>query len=1287
MPINELGEYVPSEYQEYLDTSFSSQEEEEQKEFKQSDTSALATTFNSGVALYKRGIYNKLDVDLTKYEGKEFNKETLKASLQEQKYSPSVVEETLSSPVNSWEEAERRAEYVKYLEDSNEQVMQNYSTTGMITAGIPLALLDIDAVLISPTLAGVNKFNKAMNLSSKVSKVASHTIAGSLVGAQSMLTYEASTGVYKDNSLVEAALMGAAIGGTLGTLIERSTGKNLNRIVNQQGNTVAKEEAKIGQVAELNKQREDIESILEQLRTQKDSKKDVKEALKGTRQTDKGKVRFDNTLVVKRLTKDKEKIEADYQANRVEKTKFEEDVKPLKAQLAAVNKQLRDLEKTQVKIQEDTNNVSILTKKTKNLQEAIKEQEARKTAIDRPSGAVKDANAKIEELKLAIKALNGDLEQVNARLNKLDKETPAKINVLKSENKSITKQLADLEAKSKDVLAKDAKLRLQRSETNTQIKRFEKEPKVRDIDKSFETMQLEATLAKYNADSSPAGIYKLLQSKNLIDEDLMKLAVDDFNIKTVTKLRTQKRNIVNKLQDELKGFEDIRNLEDIANAPSVPEWVRKYLLISPVANNSNSLNAAVRGLTNLIQVSTIHQGKANTYTAANLRYMLDTKNKRMVQGVLWNYKQAVKEGYTGKLAEFEKDVMQEGYSIVSDIKVQYFTGVPGGKTGLERVEIANQKTGSISRNYQTSNKWVQQSVDEMLDYYESIHKKGNDLEMAAFMGSLSKGFMPRVYSSSKIEKLHPDITIARQKAISIIVDAQRNFARATGSAIDEAELLGKAETAVDSALTKEARVKRVTEPLGMPKQSSVSTLKQRSIDVFDDDISGLLSDDFSGLSSHYGLQVNGKLAIKERLGVESNEQLEELIQSTGGNTRELDNFRAMSETILGIREISGTPFSPETRAYKFLGSMTSALHIPAFVIPTLTEYASIAKEFGWSKTLDKMSASPVEVLKMYRDGSPSEKNTIEMMLSYGDAHFINSAGRFDTLGELGAADRTQQFLEDLVHKEAIYSGMLPVTDMMKMTTASLTVDFLASMSVKTQISKTDRQRLQDMGFDLEDMPEIKRTLQVQPDGRMLNTDRASWGKLDSRITMGVIETMKRTILHPDGATLPKFMTDLKAGGFVPRLLMKFLRFPVESHERLLIRGIQEADAKQMLAVVGNIAMWTTILSIKDALKDEDKKQYSGEDGMDKLMMDSFIYNSWTGGSLLAGDFVSGALRGENLTNDYKFVPAGAVLYNVKNLQEGKLSVSVPFSRAEADIGEGVANFLQTMEILEEVNKE
>jgi len=1261
-----------------------------EEEFGQSDTAALAQTLNSTYASIKKWDIYKQEHDVSQFEGKPFNYETFDASLEGRGLSPTVMHEAKISHLTSWQDAESRVAWLVDQETKERQVQENFSTAGMIAAGIPLVLADpLDALALSPILAGAIKAKKVMNLSSRAGKIAGHALTGAAVSAGSMMTYEVTTGIYKDDSLIESAVVGLAIGGILGPFMSKAPmQETLTTSKDFDGRILSDTEVNIEKRATADVELQNINNFTDEV-------KQIKEELKGTEGEFKTLFKTDKEAATAKAAKAKQekldiynlKQRAVEAASKGVKT-ARDKLQPVTDTVAANVKAIKELQSSSRKVVKDIESQKILQKDAPKLEASIvklrKEIYQLKEKSDTKSVAsLAKAGAELAKIRKALATNTAKIKDLQASISKVDSDPVSRINILKEQNKPLVKQLKDMTATLNKRLATVKAAKGDRSSAKADKEEAKLRVKNEEVLRSPETASLEEKLVAYGVDLSNDGLRALASKKGLLEADIAKMEAGDFKTKAVYGVATEKRNFIQKLSDELDEIGKIPDFRKSVVWKRVHPALQK-ILISPVSKLLNSKNDEVSGLATLLATGTLSQGVARTYNALNVRKLMDIRRDRMINGIVNSYREAKQAGYKGNMTAFELEVSNNAHKVTGQMQRDMSTNIPPTVVGKDREAIVFERASSVERQVFSDNEWITKASDDFLDYYEYVHAKGKTLEMPSFVGSIGKAYINRVYSRDKIIKMG-----GVEVAINKLVKMQEDFAIATSSELTPTtrlEFEAKARTAMEGTLDHTMRVRQVTAELGVPVQSTTTSLKQRSIDAFDDDLSELLEDNLADISHMYALQTHGRIALKEKIGVDTDQQMGDLINNLKGATAdEVDNLRVLVETIKGTREMSSNPFDPFTRAVKAISSYSSVMHTMGFMIPTITEVSSIAKEFGWSKTISDLIGRPKDVYDAYRNGTPSEKNSILLMISYGNAYFGKAVARQDNAADMVNIDKTQEFMDGLVHKEAIFGGLLPLTDMLRMTTASLTVDFMAGLSVASKISKADMARLNDMGFDAKDLERIRTTLKVAPDGTIGNLDRKTWGQLDEDITLAVLTTVERTILHPDGATLPKFMTNMDAGQFVPRIMMKFMRFPIDSYERLLLRGIQQADAKQALAMAGNIGMWAAILSMKDAVKDEEDQHYSGDEGTNKLMMDSFMYNSVTGGAFAIANTTSGLITGQQMFSDYSFSMGGAPIYDLKKLQSGDPAFSA--LGGKVNIGQAAADALRTIGILEELNKE
>ena len=1254
-------------------------------EYEQGDWTALFQSLNTAGALVHRGRFERMEVDTSEFQGQDFSREAMRTHLSSQEgLSQDVINQLMTRPVNSWEDMKRQQAYLESRLQMDQQVAQNWSTAGMLTAGLPMALLDVDTLAITPFATGVNKLRKSMNLATKTSKVVGHSITGAGVGAISMAGYEGATGVYRDDSVLNATLIGTALGGTLGFLMEKGS-KTANTIDRDKtGKDLTPEEAKVEQIAEATREKNLLTKLIDEVQERLGVQKTTKELLEESEKADVKMTRLDKGKQKEKLGENKQYAKNQLDESRGILGKAVDALKSVRKEMAemssATTKATRDGFNSQ-KIADEIGVVKRtispirgqLTKLTNQMaalkgdySKAAKEKRAvLREKIAQQQDKLAKHEAKLTRLETRAGKIEGNsnvrLEQAQIRLGELRTQ---EVN-LTQQITGAEKRVKENEGKWKDAVKASRDFKLRTTKENAIP--------------SLETKNLQKDLEEQGKLFTPDGLRTLAKALGVVEADLARMGSDDFNVSKLYGIRREKKNFIDQLGKEL---EEIHKLEDIKQSGTfkkLPEWARK-LVISPIEKLLNSENDLVAGFAALLHSGTLHHGKIMTETAWIIKSKLDNQLNWVHAAMTNNYKKALEDGsFSGKIEEFNDAVGKAIYLATGSIQRQLNQGIDGAIVGIEREKIMMSRQGSVSRTTSTGNKHIDKSVDEFLEYYNNVHAYGNRLGMESFRG-LAKGYAKRRYSEKAFKEM------GEAAVVKYLTDAQVAKAISTNSLVTpeiKAEFAAIAKSTYDAVSTGAYRRQLTSEPMGRPVKSTVSSFKQRQLDAFDDDLVDLLDHDVIGTTQIYGLQTHGRLALKEKLGVDNGDQLDKMLGQLGATPKELDNLRTVLQTVQGTREISKNPFDPFTRAVKAVSSFSSIMHTMAFAVPTMTEISSIAKEFGWSKTINAFVGSPKEIVDIYRNGSPSTRNTIEMMISYGDAHFARKVNRMDVESNFDSVGRVQEIMDGIVRRESVWGGLLPITDMLRMTTASLSVDFLAKLSVSKSISDTDLKRLGDMGFGKEDLPQIREKLKVQPDGRITNLDRKTWGALDDKITGSVMTMVERTILHPNGATLPKFMTNMNEGQFIPRVMMKFMRFPFESYERLLLRGVQEADAKQLTALAGNVAMWTAILAMKDAIRDEDKKQYADDDGMEKLAMHSMMYNSVTSLPFAMADQASGWLTGKTLAG-YPYRAGGAPQSDIASLQKGELRFGLPMM--SVNIGDGIGSAVRTLFGLEEANK-
>jgi hypothetical protein len=184
------------------------------------------------------------------------------------------------------------------------------------------------------------------------------------------------------------------------------------------------------------------------------------------------------------------------------------------------------------------------------------------------------------------------------------------------------------------------------------------------------------------------------------------------------------------------------------------------------------------------------------------------------------------------------------------------------------------------------------------------------------------------------------------------------------------------------------------------------------------------------------------------------------------------------------------------------------------------------------------------------------------------------------------------------------------------------------------ISSADSKILARLGYsrkDIQDLVKARSKVEYDVDGRLVDWNMDKWDNgIEQKMRDSIYNNIESSVLHPDGATLPMLLTD--PDSWVAKISLQFMRFPIDSYEKLFLRGMSEMQGKQVAGVVSNFMLWTMVLSFRDALKVEDKQRYNDDDGM--LFQDALKASSMVSGPMTLLDKAYTATTGDRIGSDY-----------------------------------------------------
>ena len=1143
--------------------------------------------------------------------------------------------------IKTRQDLQREVEYVNRHNLMSAQSVDAYGTVGSVVLGVGTGLVDWDILLggvftksFTATAKIATGLYKGLKVPTNVANVLGRgtagVVTGGAFGAVSQSVYNTAVDTYDEDSVVNASLFGMVLGGGIGAFTARANQVQQNKIAQTQ--------------SAIADRQENLKSMLDNIQEgEYNLKLKEEEALRHTEKYKKTKEFVGEARVdVKRTETLKKQTD-----------KHNEVIKNTEELIKQADSKYTELKNKPNLFKELTENELKRIEKNKEKIQALNETESKRIKQSEKAKTKKGLS------KTQLKARATATEQ-NIKLN-------LKANTKQTYTKKEEKILANHEKYVKSLHDRVAENRAKLEGIDTEMKDIEARAVAR-----------EESAKAYGLDKSDI-------NKTKEDLDTMKQSQQTLDDE-VKQLKKQQVTWVRKYSDELESIERVFDGETFdldsinrynAKFPITKSWLHN-MAISPIAKLYGSDNAYVKAVASLLHENTFNTGgKQNIHNAMTITRKYAIYLQQVHQQVAENFNKAKAEGYTGTKEEFSASVKMEQASIIANRERDIIESMPLSDLD-EYIKALYERDVPI--RHSNNNPHIQKSALAFLDYYKMIGEKGKMLEIEGLVNTtVAKGYYsPRLGDRDRILQLDPDEAVAKQKAIDLLYNAQKRKAMAINRAITpelDLSFKGRAEKFVESSLDRNQIVNELTRRFSQRPPASTSNLKMRSIDVFEDDIASIVRMDAVTESLVYGRGIHGKLALKSKLGVENNVQMDNLLrelEKNGATHAETKRVKAVIETVLGTREITKNPLEPTQVGIKLASSLTSLSFIGGFGVTTLLETAFVGKDVGYGRILKHLIPSMKQTKDLYLNGTVSDKNTIGLQNAFGNTFLQRTASRYDTGDNIfEAGTQMQHWVDGANHQLAKWGGLLPITDVLRQTVSSAAIDWLARLSVKQgKISKADVKRLNDIGFGIEDLPQIKKALKVDETGAIGEFDITKWGDMEDILTNATLNLVNRTILHPSGATLPMFMTNVDGGAFISKIVMKFMRFPVEAYERFLLRGMQEMDARQAVAIMTSFAGATLMLQLKDLFRS--KERYTDdEQGQMQLLIDALGYTPVLSFPFAIADKVG------SLFSDYSPIsPVNSVMQDFLYNQE--VGMSFGLFRAKMDLGGATAYIANTL---------
>lgn len=1262
--------------------------------------SALGNMFNiTSAYLQKQDIIDNTDVSekLMTYEGKEFSMENaLYASK-----NPHFYNYLKDNPVDSWEGYLKQEAYFNELERDKKIVYENMSKWVSIPASILIGIADIDTAVIGATTGGLGLFAKGAKLLHTGAEIYrnANTIGKIGIGAGLGITYsgineslyQKATGEYSTEDMKTALAFGGLFGGGLSAL----TSAHKLMSSSPRDNTQFREDLRTLEGKVVDKQTA-YDDALNHYTNYKETLDLAKSVKANTDVLDNIKTETVKNLHKKEiddLTATKPKVEdiknEFIEANKTVVTKAKETIKTI---MDNANTKFKALEKTRNVI---SKNESKLTTQLDNVQSKITAKEdAIKSKVEleqKTEGLTKQLNS----LKQQLETIKKEVVKLNTQKKILEKQsnitkpeemlTKAELNKLNKNNETITRFNEEL----------DTTVKTRKETYDTKLKELRSLTKEQLLDKYKEDPRLVGLESKYKGKTKEEIVQDLLQKTDNYQQWTSKLENGTFDVNDYIMADATKKSFVDSLAKDLlvlqKKLDDNKEFAKILENEVGINHFMKRILITPISRLQTSDNPAVRALAYKMATGTIH---LNTYvgkTALRQKQNLDEKANNVSIGILEDFKAAkANDSFKGTRDEYFELVGTTKRELNEDLKTRAWDITDPSLPYNKRVEDFHTKIDTMSYDYDKFevSPILKKSVERLNQYFDDMHTIGKTLGIDGF-NVAKKGYLPRKPDIDKINAM------GRDNVVELLVKAQVDFLARRGISVNInsgafATILKKAEEYVDGSLTREANTTRVINEISEHKLGNREITHARQIEVDERDIADILKSDSNYLVSNYGRQVNGNFALKDVFGVYKKSEFEHFMKEHKFSSKDYNDFMLAIDDVKGIREIVRDPDSLGQLTLGMLNRAMNLSYVGNFGMTSLGELFVAANRYGYYNTMKNIIPSAKSTFNLWKNSKVDNKNylialsTKSSITSSKNAMSVENAMAFDPSNNIAfkVLDRSADTMSKI--------GLLPqITDFLRHLSTSSAQSWLAKKAhdnyLGKSLSKADKLRLSKMGFLEEELPLIRKEFDLDETG-LIRNDNQENSAIGRRMVDGMLDSVDATIMSGNAMHIPSFMSDRGTNAWINTILFKFMRYPIEAYEKLLLRGIQEADARTIVSVGFNTMFFMLMYQVRDAMKPEEKKKrYDGEDGFANLVMDGIKMNSFIGAVPSLADFGYGTLTGKNLFDDKK---AGSVTASfINNIQDGRFGVNVLNGRVEYDTAKNQLQIFRFIKDFNEFSKE
>lgn len=521
---------------------------------------------------------------------------------------------------------------------------------------------------------------------------------------------------------------------------------------------------------------------------------------------------------------------------------------------------------------------------------------------------------------------------------------------------------------------------------------------------------------------------------------------------------------------------------------------------------------------------------------------------------------------------------------------------------VEPEDFYNVVTNSFKREFELkppAGLEIPKHLEFIHNFFKAYGDEASILGVKGVAGKSSYGYAPRSYDIDYINSVPRETAVqhfTEMLTANKLTQSQLLTAKPVARAALEADIKATAEELVQKALDNDLRARYLDTRVKGGSRVKATFLRSYKLDtsLYPEYFSKDIIEDMVS----YHDSMGGRFAAKKYFGLETDsvssigEKLENLkLEATkqGATKKDVDNFGAIIESVLGTRKMQSDPNKLDNFVGRIGKKVASAMYSAGFSAYSLAEVGSVIAKHGLYNTITEFIPAHKHMLNLIK-GLDKKDPLIGYFNDVGLAGMWlrdMKSMRFETESLTPYRSKGEQYLDNvniLGRKVSFFNHIQDTLDFMA---GGAYLNDLNSISKRlngggklttAELSKFSRYGLSEQDIRNFAIQDIK----LHSDGKLVS-DYNFYGWKDQDLSKRVLQSLRNavsdTIVRTDGTKIHRWQSEVD--GIVKPLLLQYTQFPVAAYERLML-NMEEQTARTVTGAIAAMTISYTMLDLQDA---------------------------------------------------------------------------------------------------------